>query len=179
MSMDSPPGDTTEPVPPTGGAAGTPAATQPAPVQQPAPPARPLPLHHVGIAVQSMVEALAFYEGQLHMPVVERRTLSDRALEIAFVQSGNTLLELMHPTDPETTVARFLERRGPGLHHLCFGTPDIDAHLRELKENGVELIDSVARPGAHGDVAFLQPASAHGVLVELIQEGRFSTQEAP
>ena len=79
--------------------------------------------------------------------------------------------ELLEPTDPDTTVARFLERRGPGLHHLCFGTPDIREHLQELRDRGVELIDETPRPGAHGDVAFLQPASTLGVLVELIQVG--------
>jgi methylmalonyl-CoA epimerase len=79
------------------------------------------------------------------------------------------LIELLEPTDPDSTVARFLERRGPGLHHLCFGTIDINLHLQELKDLGVELIDEAPRPGAHGDVAFLQPSSAHGVLVELTQ----------
>src|ERR1051326_8078427 len=76
------------------------------------------------------------------------------------VQTSNVLIELLEPTDPDTTVARFLERRGPGLHHLCFGTPDIREHLRDLKNKGVELIDEVPRPGAHGDVAFLQPSAA-------------------
>ncbi len=177
MSMDPSPADSSESAPPAGeptAAPAEPAAAAESPLRE-----RPLPLHHVGIAVESMFEALGFYEGRLGMTVVERRVLSDRALEIAFVQAGNTLLELMHPTQPDTTVARFLERRGPGLHHLCFGTPDIDAHLRQLREGGVELIDEVARPGAHGDVAFIQPSSAHGVLVELIQEGRFTSQEAP
>src|SRR6266540_3902110 len=81
-----------------------------------------------------------------------------------------TLIELLEPTDPDTPVARFLERRGPGLHHLCFGTPDIHEHLRDLRDKGVELIDEEPRPGAHGDVAFLQPTAALGVLIELLQE---------
>jgi len=79
------------------------------------------------------------------------------------------LIELLEPTATDTPVARFLERRGPGLHHLCFGSPDIREHLRDLKDKGVELIDEVPRPGAHGEVAFLQPVAALGVLVELIQ----------
>jgi methylmalonyl-CoA epimerase len=86
-----------------------------------------------------------------------------------FVQAQNVLIELLEPTDIDSTVSRFIERRGPGLHHLCFGTPDIRAHLRDLRDKGVELIDETARPGAHGEVAFLQPSSALGVLVELLQ----------
>jgi methylmalonyl-CoA epimerase len=128
-----------------------------------------LSVHHVGVAVPSIEEALRFYGEKLGMTVVDRLELPDRQLSVAFVQADNTLIELLEPTDPDTTVARFLERRGPGLHHLCFGTPDIREHLRDLRERGVELIDEEPRPGAHGDVAFLQPGSALGVLVELLQ----------
>jgi methylmalonyl-CoA epimerase len=88
---------------------------------------------------------------------------------VAFIQAANVLIELLEPTATDTPVARFLERRGPGLHHLCFGTPDIREHLRDLKDKGVELIDEAPRPGAHGEVAFLQPGAALGVLIELIQ----------
>src|SRR5919197_863343 len=102
-----------------------------------------LAVHHVGVAVPS--------------------------IEDAFVKTDNVLIELLEPTDPDATVARFLERRGPGLHHLCFGTPNILEHLRDLRDKGVELIDDAPRPGAHGDVAFLDPSAAMGVLVELLQ----------
>jgi methylmalonyl-CoA/ethylmalonyl-CoA epimerase len=129
----------------------------------------PLGVHHVGIAVASIDEAMRFYGDKLGLRVVDTQELVDRQLKVAFVQAGNLLIELLEPTNPETPVARFLERRGPGLHHLCFGTPDIRAHLRDLKDKGVELIDETPRPGAHGEVAFLQPAAALGVLVELIQ----------
>jgi len=128
-----------------------------------------LAVHHVGIAVQSIEEAMRFYGDKLSLTLKDELELPDRQLKVAFVEAENVLIELLEPTDPDTPVARFLERRGPGLHHLCFGTPDIAAHLRELKERGVELIDETPRPGAHGDVAFLQPASAHGVLIELLQ----------
>ena len=130
---------------------------------------QPLSVHHIGVAVPSIDEAMRFYGETLGLDVVDRRELADRQLRIAFVQAGNTLIELLEPTDPDTTVARFLERRGPGLHHLCFGTPDIREHLRDLRDKGVELIDEQPRPGAHGDVAFLQPSAAGGVLVELLQ----------
>jgi methylmalonyl-CoA/ethylmalonyl-CoA epimerase len=137
----------------------------------------PLPVHHIGIAVQSIDEAMRFYGDKLGLEVVDRRELRERALKVVFVQTGNTLIELLEPTDPENTVARFIERRGPGLHHLCFGTTNIEEHLRDLKEKGVELIDEAPRPGAHGDVAFIQPSASHGVLVELLQEGGVARRE--
>jgi methylmalonyl-CoA/ethylmalonyl-CoA epimerase len=129
----------------------------------------PLAVHHVGIAVASIQEAIGFYRGKLGLEVIDERELPGRQLKVAFIQAENVLIELLEPTDPDTTVARFLERRGPGMHHLCFGTIDIDQHLQELKDRGVELIDEAPRPGAHGDVAFLQPSSAFGVLIELLQ----------
>jgi methylmalonyl-CoA epimerase len=129
----------------------------------------PLAVHHVGIAVTSIDEALRFYGDKLGLSVFDRLDLPERQLKVAFVQAANVLIELLEPTATDTPVARFLERRGPGLHHLCFGTPDIHAHLRDLRDKGVELIDAEPRPGAHGEVAFLQPAAALGVLVELIQ----------
>ena len=129
----------------------------------------PLGVHHVGVAVPSIDDAMHFYGDKLGLAVDETLELPDRQLRVAFVKTDNMLIELLEPTDPDTPVARFLERRGPGLHHLCFGTPDIREHLRDLRDKGVELIDEEPRPGAHGEVAFLQPTSALGVLVELIQ----------
>jgi methylmalonyl-CoA epimerase len=133
-------------------------------------PTEPLSVHHVGVAVPSIDDALQFYGEKLGLVLRETLDLPDRQLKVAFVQTANMLIELLEPTDPDTTVARFLERRGPGLHHLCFGTPDIREHLRDLRDKGVELIDEEPRPGAHGEVAFLQPSSALGVLVELMQQ---------
>jgi methylmalonyl-CoA/ethylmalonyl-CoA epimerase len=129
-----------------------------------------LVVHHVGVAVPSIDDALRFYGDKLGLPLYDQLELPDRQLKVAFVKTANMLIELLEPTDPDTTVARFLERRGPGLHHLCFGTPDIREHLRDLRDKGVELIDDMPRPGAHGEVAFLQPSAALGVLVELLQE---------
>ena len=130
-----------------------------------------LAVHHVGIAVPSIDEAMQFYGDKLGLSLVDSLDLPDRQLKVAFVKASNVLIELLEPTDPDTTVARFIERRGPGLHHLCFGTPDIREHLRDLKDKGVELIDETPRPGAHGEVAFLQPIAGLGVLVELLQAG--------
>jgi len=130
----------------------------------------PLAIHHVGIAVPSIDDAMHFYGDRLGLSIVDTVDMPERQLKVVFVKTANMLIELLEPTDPDSTVSRFLERRGPGLHHLCFGTPDIRAHLRDLRDKGVELIDAEPRPGAHGEVAFLQPDSALGVLVELLQE---------
>ncbi len=141
----------------------------------------PLAIHHVGVAVPSIDDAMHFYGDKLGLSLVDSLELPDRQLKVAFVQAANMLIELLEPTDPNSTVSRFLERRGPGLHHLCFGTTDIRRHLRDLEDKGVELIDTEPRPGAHGPVAFLQPASALGVLVELTQptEGSPVTDASP
>lgn len=137
----------------------------------------PLAVHHIGLAVPSIDEAMRFYGDKLGFSVVDSVDLPERQLKVAFVKTANVLIELLEPTDPDSTVARFLERRGPGLHHLCFGTPDIREHLRDLKDKGVELIDETPRPGAHGQVAFVQPSSALGVLVELLQSPTVATRQ--
>jgi methylmalonyl-CoA epimerase len=135
----------------------------------------PLSVHHVGIAVPSIDQAMHFYGDTMGLSLSERIELPERQLKVGFVKTANMLIELLEPTASDTTVGRFLDRHGPGLHHLCFDTPDIRAHLRDLKDKGVELIDAVPRPGAHGEVAFLQPAATLGVLVELLQSSAVST----
>jgi len=97
----------------------------------------PLAVHHVGVAVTSIDEALRFYGDKLGLSVCDRLDLPERQLKVAFIQAANVLIELLEPTATDTPVARFLERRGPGLHHLCFGTADIREHLRDLKDKGV------------------------------------------
>src|SRR5919206_1325082 len=108
-----------------------------------------LAVHHIGIAVPSIDDAMHFYGDKLGLRLCESLELPERQLKVGFVQLANLLIELLEPTDPDTTVARFIERRGPGLHHLCFGTVDIREHLRDLASKGVELIDHEPRPGAH------------------------------
>ena|SRR5437867_3957348 len=139
----------------------------------------PLAIHHIGIAVPSIDDAMHFYGEKLGLSLVDSMELPDRLLKVAFVKADNMLIELLEPTDPDSTVSRFIERRGPGLHHLCFGTPDIREHLRDLRDKGVELIDESPRPGAHGEVAFLQPTAALGVLVELLQPAETRPSEEP
>ncbi|MGH7130076.1 MAG: methylmalonyl-CoA epimerase [Planctomycetaceae bacterium] len=131
-----------------------------------------LPLDHVGIAVRSLDAALPLYElltgGRSSLP--ER--IETQRVTVAFVGEGSGRIELIEPTDPASPVARFLERRGPGIHHLAYRVPDIEAALRTLSAAGIELIDRMPRPGAHGTrVAFVHPRGTGGVLIELVQIG--------
>jgi len=122
--------------------------------------------------VRSLDEALAFYRDVLGLPLRERRLLPDRGLTVAFVGVGESQIELLEPMAPDGTVARFLARRGEGLHHVCFEVPDIDAAIAELAARGVELLDRHAAPGAQGRVAFLHPRAGNGVLIELQETAR-------
>ena len=122
---------------------------------------------HVSVAVHSLDDALPFYTEVLGLPLRERRPLPERGLNVAFVGVGESQIELLEPADPEGMVARFLARRGEGMHHICFAVTDLDGAIAELAARGVELIDRHAQPGAQGPVAFLHPRAARGVLVEL------------
>lgn len=127
-----------------------------------------LPLDHVGVAVASIEEAAPLFElitGHARSPVEE---IESQGVNVAFVGP----VELLEPRGPDTPVGRFLERRGPGLHHLAFRTADIRGQLERLREEGLELVDEEPRPGARGHlVAFLHPRSTAGVLMELVASG--------
>lgn len=126
-------------------------------------------VHHVAVVVREMNAALRFYRDTLGLapgPVVP--IPADR-VNIAFLPVGEVKIELVEPTDETTGVARFLATRGEGFHHVCFEVADIATTLTRLAADGVGLIDTAARPGAEGPVAFLHPKSCHGVLVELIE----------
>lgn len=129
-----------------------------------------LPLDHIAVAVPSITDALPLYEliaGARSSPV-ER--VESQHVDVAFVGTGTTRIELIQPTSPESTVQRFLDRRGPGLHHIAYRVADIDATLIRLSEAGVRLIDEKGRPGAGGHkVAFLHPKSTGGILIELVE----------
>lgn len=125
---------------------------------------------HVGIAVHSLDDALPVWETLSGAAGTGREAVESQGVEVVFVGSGAGRIELMAPTRPDSPVARFLERRGPGMHHVCYRVPDIAAALAGLSEDGFELIDREPRSGAHGHrVAFLHPRSANGVLVELVE----------
>ncbi len=124
-------------------------------------------LNHIGIAVQAIDAVLPFYRDVLGATPGERGVLEDRGLEVCFVHIGTTQIELLAPTRAGTAIEKFLATRGQGLHHLAFDVPDVTNGLTRLRDCGIRLIDEAPRPGFHGDVAFLHPASTQGVLFEL------------
>jgi len=127
------------------------------------------PLHHVGIAVPSIDEALPFYRDTLGLRAEPVRELPDQRVRVAFIGEGRQRLELIEPVDQESGVARFLAEQGrPTLHHVCYVVEDLAAALRSLGRNGVELIDQAPRRGAEGMVAFIHPRASGGILIELI-----------
>jgi methylmalonyl-CoA epimerase len=129
-------------------------------------------LDHVGIAVRDLGAALAFYRDALGLQVEVAEDVESQQVRAHFLRAGDSSLELLEASHPDSTIAKFLDRRGPGLHHITLRVDDIGAALAQLKARGVKLVDEEARPGAEGAmVAFIHPSSAHGVLVELKQPG--------
>lgn len=127
-------------------------------------------LAHVGIAVRSISEALPAFRDGLGFAHDGTVTLESMQLRIAFLRAGESELELLEPTSPDSTVARFLERRGEGIHHVSFYVHDIEKALAEAEAAGLTLIDRTPREGGHQTrIAFLHPRALHGVLVELCE----------
>jgi methylmalonyl-CoA epimerase len=127
-------------------------------------------LDHIGIAVANLDEALTFYRDALGLEVAVPEDVPSQRVRAHFMPAGGAALELLEATAEESPIAKFVAKRGPGLHHITLRVDDIAAALERLKARGVRLIDEVPRPGAHGSlVAFIHPSSAHGVLVELTQ----------
>lgn len=127
-------------------------------------------LYHVGIAVKGLAESLPVWCDTLGLALCEHEDLPDRGLEVAILDAGGAGIELLESVSDDSAIGRYIAKRGPGVHHLAFEVSDIDAALAELKQRGVKLVDEVARPGAsHCRVAFLHPAAAGGVLVELVE----------
>lgn len=116
-----------------------------------------------------MDAALGVYRDQLGLPLDVLMPIESDGVRIAFLPAGESNIELVEPIDPATGVARFLESRGEGFHHLCLEVDDVAAELERLAARGIELIDTAPRRGAEGPVAFIHPRSCHGVLVELIE----------
>ena len=129
----------------------------------------PSRVHHVAIVVRDMDAALSVYRDQLGLPLDVLLPIPGDGVRIAFLPVGESNIELVEPTDPDTGVARFLETRGEGFHHVCFEVDDVAAELDRLAGQGLELIDTAPRRGAEGPVAFIHPRSCNGVLVELIE----------
>lgn len=132
----------------------------------------PSPLRHVdhiGLVVNSLDESLATYCDLLGFTLLERRDVPEHGVEVAFLDAGNSTLELLAPTDPASGTARFLQNRGEGVHHICFVVDDIHAALAQLRGQGLRLIDERPRQGVHGLVAFVHPKATHGAMIELLQ----------
>jgi methylmalonyl-CoA/ethylmalonyl-CoA epimerase len=130
---------------------------------------KPPTLDHIGIAVRSL-EVAKIYES-LGLSVDHVETVETQRVKTAFLSVGDSNLELLEPTSPDSPVAKFIEKRGEGIHHICFRVDDIDAHLERLKSEGYRLINESPVPGAHGcRVAFLHPAAGNGVLIELSEK---------
>ena len=121
---------------------------------------------HIGIAVEALAESLPFFRDVLGLPEID---LDDAdGAHIVGLSAGESLVELLEPGDAKSPIARFLEKRGPGIHHICFSVDDLDATLERCRRAGIQLIDEKPRIGAEGKrIAFLHPRSTGGVLVEL------------
>ncbi len=126
-------------------------------------------IHHVGIVVSDIAVAYAFYRDTLSLPVHKEDIMQDQGVKAALLSIGESEIELLEPIAPGTGVARFLERRGAGLHHLCFATDDVAAALEAAKAQGLPLIDQQPRPGLAGMICFLHPKASHSVLIEYAQ----------
>lgn len=125
---------------------------------------------HIGIATRQLDEALALWQDVLGLKVDSSEEVTEQGVRVAMLAIGETHIELLEPLSPGSPVGRFLEKRGPGIHHIAISVPDIRATLAQLKEKGTRLIDETPRLGAGGcQVAFVHPSSANGVLLELVQ----------
>ena len=123
-------------------------------------------LDHIGIAVRSLESAKIYQDLGLTIEHVE--TVETQRVKTAFLSVGDSNLELLEPTSPDSPIAKFIEKRGEGIHHICLRVDDLEAHLERLKAAGYRLINEAPVPGAHGcRVAFLHPSAGNGVLIEL------------
>jgi methylmalonyl-CoA/ethylmalonyl-CoA epimerase len=125
-------------------------------------------IEHLGIAVKSIDEQLPYYEQLLGVACYSIEEVADQKVKTAFFRVGQTKIELLEPTGEDSAVAKFIEKRGEGIHHIAFAVPDVQTALDEAASKGIQLIDKAPRGGAEGlKIAFLHPKSTHGVLTEL------------
>ena len=127
-------------------------------------------INHIGIAVNSLDEAIPFYRDTLAMAFKGVEEVTEQQVKVAFLEVGESKIELLEPTSTDSPLAKFLEKNGPGMHHIAYQVENIEAALAELEKNGARLIDKIPRRGAHGAlIAFVHPKSSYGVLTELCQ----------
>lgn len=128
-------------------------------------------IEHIGIAVNSLEEAIPYYENVLGMKCYAVEEVTDQKVKTAFFMVGQTKIELLESTDPEGPIGKFIEKKGQGVHHLAFAVKNVNEALKDVEANGVQLIDKVGRKGAEGmNIGFLHPKSTLGVLTELCSE---------
>nr|WP_216667742.1 methylmalonyl-CoA epimerase [Sporosarcina jiandibaonis] len=126
---------------------------------------------HIGIAVKNIDDSLDYYIHTLGLKLLAIEEVESQKVRVAFIDAGNIKLELLEPMDEGGAVAKFIEKRGEGIHHIAFGVTDIRSRMGELEEKGVQLLSAEPKPGAGGaEVAFLHPKSSFGVLYELCEK---------
>jgi methylmalonyl-CoA/ethylmalonyl-CoA epimerase len=131
-------------------------------------------IHHIGLAVRSLQESLAFYRDALGLQVTTTEEVPSEGVRVAFLPMGQPRIELLEALGPDSPIAKFVAKRGEGIHHLCFEVADVEAAVERLRRGGAEIIEPAIRVGAGGHrIAFVHPRSSHGVLVELkeVREG--------
>lgn len=127
-------------------------------------------INHIGIAVSSLEASIPFYRDSLVMPFKGVEEVAEQKVKVAMLQVGESKIELLEPTSPDSPIAKFLEKNGPGIHHIAYEVADIEAAIAQLKDSGARMIDEQPRNGAHGTrIAFVHPKSSGGVLTELCQ----------
>jgi methylmalonyl-CoA/ethylmalonyl-CoA epimerase len=130
-------------------------------------------IDHIGVATDDLDAAVALYEGTLGMPVAHRETVESQGVEAVLVDIGEGHVELLRPLGPDTPIGKYLDNKGPGLHHVAYAVDDIEGVLGKLKEAGIEMIDSEPRVGIRQSrVAFVHPRSTGGVLTEIVEPAK-------
>ncbi len=128
-------------------------------------------IEHIGIAVKNLDTAIKYYEQVLGLQCYAIEEVTDQKVKTAFFKVGEIKIELLESTDPESPIAKFIEKKGEGMHHLAFATKDINKSLKEAESKGIKLIDKEPKSGAEGlDIAFLHPKSTFGVLTEFCEK---------
>ncbi|PID03520.1 methylmalonyl-CoA epimerase [Sporosarcina sp. P2] len=126
---------------------------------------------HIGIAVKSIDESVNYYIDTLGLTVIAIEEVASQGVKVAFIDAHNVKIELLEPMTETSPIAKFIEKRGEGVHHIAFGVTDIRSRMKELEEKGVQLLSDQPKPGAGGaEVAFLHPKSSYGVLYELCEK---------
>lgn len=132
---------------------------------------KPTHIEHIGIAVKSIEDCLPYYEKVLGLPCYSVEEVADQKVKTAFFMVGQTKIELLEATSEESTIAKFIEKKGEGVHHIAFAVENLSEALSEVEQQGVRLIDKEPRKGAEGlNIAFLHPKSTCGVLTELCEK---------